>query len=634
MKTTKFSQPFNITDKNQKLLPHYYTLICGLQNNQLDIVKSALTHKVDVNKLFLTDNQVSPDDITNKEKFDLTCALDFARETCTPAIYQAVMESIKLTPVQKHSMVLKALASVEKHEDVSKNKELQAIISKYITKQNINSYHQVANLNDPTSLDEHSSWYDYSNCEATFLHVACYTSNNSLIQQLISLGADVNLRLKKKHGTTTAQIVCRNTPNKGDQSHSVNCLVTLLNAGINLDLKDNEKTSGWESIINRFKIPELRKIFANHQPTSLATIEMVKAKSRPLMAFWEKQTGGKGFTRYPLIDDVFKYEHRKIELTREVSKVENLEKFLKHKSLKKALDQRYGFSSSRLSALITKKLFNRNFEHKVVIEPTILQVADWLKILYTENNTLNTSDFLEVLEGYAPTYEYKQGYKDTTLESLNDDFNNNYRADKKRVLEFKTLLKACYTQSQWKGLLLSKAELNDSVTDIYNMYKKFTKELDLVIKRTKFSDIDSLQKLHDLVSGEVKTLQQADFPLNQETVNPHLKALSKVKMTLGYGVKLAESNHELIRWGAQMGHCVGGGDYADDAKNGETIILAITHENEPQYCIELSPDGDIRQVQGKSYARPAKPVMEEFIKELQKQKILKKTEKASRWGQR
>lgn len=624
---TKASQPFIITDKNPKMQPFYYTLICGLQNNQLPLVQLALKHNVDVSKIHLPEDPISAEDDRDfNENIEVLNAIDFARESCIPAIFQAVMESVKLSPEQKNSIILKSLSEVKEGADISTDKSLQEVLQKYVNSKNINQYHKVKFLENPTSLSDRG-WGSYENCQATFFHVAVYTGNVSLINKLIELGSDVNLKIKEAEGETAAHILVSNAPHKGDQTNYVNCLVSLLNAGMNLELKNNDKQNGWEVVVGKFKIPELRKIFANHQPTNLATIEMIKSKSRPLMEFWEKQTKGQGFTRYPLIDDVFKYEKRRIELTRDVTSVEKVEQFLKHKSLKKALEQRYGFSSSRLSTVITKNLFDRSQEGKVVVQPVILQIADWVKVLFTDNNALNTSDFLEVLESYNS--KEKCG-----LDAVNNDLNHGYRADKKRVGEFKNLMNKIYTAQQKKAVLMSPADLEDSVDDTCDMYSKFSKELDIILKRIKFSDIDSLQKLHDVISGEVETLEQADFPLEQDTVNPKLKALNKIKMNLGYGVKLAESNHELIRWGAQMGHCVGGGDYAEDAKKGETIILAITQENEAKYCIEISPRGEIRQVQGKSHSRPESTIMEEFVKELKSKGILNRNQKASAWKPR
>lgn len=636
MKTTS-KHPFVITDKNPKLQPFYFTLICGLQNNQLSMVELALKNKADVSKLKLTKDTFDNDDYYDDDdserddrEYDIVPAMEFAREYCSPAIFQAVMESVKLTPEQKCGIVLKALSEVKKDEDVAINASLQKTLATYVNSKNINQYHKVSNLRRPTSIER--QWGDYEKCEATFFHVAVYTTNVSLIKQMMELGSDINLKLKGKEaeGNTVAHIIVRKTPGKGDQTRYVNALIALINAGANLEIKNSDKESGWEAIVSQFKIPELRKIFANHQPTNLATIEMVKSKSRPLMEFWQKQTKGQGFNRYPLINDIFKYEKRQIQLGRDIGGVDNLEKFLGHKSLKKALDQRYGFSSSRLSSVITKHLFSRAQADVVTVKPEILQVADWLKVVFTDNKVLNTSDYLEVLE----SYNSDESKYDNTLKGVNDDIHHSYRDNGKLIHNLKSVMVKVYTPQQIKSVLMSKDKLEDSVDDIYRMYRKFSKELDIILKRTKFSDVDSLQKLHDFLSGEVETLEQEDFKLEQATVNPKLKSLEKITMSLGYGVKLAESNHELIRWGSQMGHCVGGGDYAEEAKNGDTIIMAITKDNEPKFCIEISPDGEIRQVQGKSYSRPETPVMEEFVKQLKSKGILNKRQKASSWKQR
>lgn len=609
MKYIKSKKPYLI--KDTKKHTEYSALLYGLVSNQIEPVVNSLKSKIDVNKLYLQEKIRCGFSEFENENFDLIPALLYAEQNCSSEIYQEIMKTLKLSDDLKAKIVFKALSKVKPSEDVSENKELQEIIKSYVNKNNINKFFKIQRLDDPLGMAD-----GFGGEDATFLHVAAATLNHKLIEQLIDLGANVNLKTKRNYSQTPAHVVVSETSRKEDQSNGAKSLIALLNANANFYLKDLDKKDVWSRAIDRFNATNLKNIFKTFQPSDIKNIKEIQRKSSSLYDFWQKQSNG--FNNYPLIDDIFKYEKLNVSLGEGFNEVKDVQKFFKNKSLKSALSQRYGISSSRLCSIFTKKLFVRD-ENKVFIDLSFLQKVDLAYNLVSKN----TSDFLEVLEKDSASFE-----------SLSSDIMiyNDYKDVEEKISSLVKMLSKIYNSNQIKNVITDdKIEFEDSVDDIINMYNEYPLEMDLIFKRTKFSEINSLQKLHDFLAKETNSLEQENFKLEQESHKQELKKLSKVKMPSGYGIKLAEENHELIRWGASMGHCVGGGTYAREVKQGKTIIMAITKDKEPKYCVEISPEGRILQVQGKSYTVPALPIMEEFVKELKSIGVLNSKEKASNW---
>lgn len=192
------------------------------------------------------------------------------------------------------------------------------------------------------------------------------------------------------------------------------------------------------------------------------------------------------------------------------------------------------------------------------------------------------------------------------------------------------MMKNNFTDSQIKEILM-KDSGHLQVDDTLDMYNNFTSEYQALLKHEPYHAVNDLVKIHDFFAAKVEMMEQENFKLEQETKFPALKKVGEIKMPTDFGIIVAQENYDLIRWGTAMDHCVGGGDYGEEAKNGDTIIIAITHQTIPKYCIEINPNGKIEQIQGKSRSVPSKEVLEPFITGLQEIKLVKKSEKVSTW---
>lgn len=146
-----------------------------------------------------------------------------------------------------------------------------------------------------------------------------------------------------------------------------------------------------------------------------------------------------------------------------------------------------------------------------------------------------------------------------------------------------------------------------------------------------FHKVNDLNKIHDFIAAKSRMMEQENFNLNQDKNFPVLKSIKELKLPNNHGIKIPEQNYDLISWGAEMGHCVGGGQYGEEVKKGETIILAITENSEPKYCVEINPNGRIEQIQGRSRSIPPKEVIAEFIAQLKKNKVVNRQQKVSDW---
>lgn len=615
----KSKKPYLIKDPKNKAA--YFGLLYGIKFNQIEAVKEALDQKVEVNQVWIDEESYAYEisDAREMNNFRLIPLVSFVQLHSSAAICKLIMESYSLTDEDKGLLVIKALSKVKKDDNITKNQNLQETIKKYVNDQTINRHYNIYSYKKPFEQD----WRSKKIFQATFLHVAAATKNRDLVEQLISLGANVNALTKNAKKETPAFALLEEMPDKGDQSHYLKTFMCFLKHQAKLEITNSEGDSGWSLAIDRFKIPELTQIFEKYRPTDLASIESLAKKSQRLYQRWMTKTQGQGFNQYPLINDIYKHEKLSVKLSG--AAVTKSDAFLKNTSLKQALQKRYKTSAPRLCKAVNDYCFSRS-DRQVLVDLEYLSCVDVAYDLFVKGRVNpNWSDFLTVIEKNTRvlgqlTREIK--CREISISQVKNFLNKFYRTD--AALRDVLILEKVEDKDGW-------ADFYESVRDSMQMYNNFQKELDTIFARTKFSTYDNLAKLHDFINGEVEALEQENFPLHQEVVNPQLKNLSQVKMSLGYGVKLAEENHDLIRWGAQMGHCVGGGSYAREAKNGETIILAITKDQDPKYCIEIRPSGEIEQVQGVSHSVPEKKVMDEFVAQLKKVKILNRNQKASDW---
>lgn len=616
----------------------YNTVLLGviLNNHKMveqGVAAGAKVDKIEVESQLFGQEQSDENEEDDKENPDYISLEEYSRKHSSGLVYEALIRDSKNYKELKKYAVVKILYSysnkfsrwecykVRPKVDFTEGLE---VLKKYVTKSNVDDPVEIYSYSNPLR-----DWDSDRKMKTTLLNFACYSLNEVAVDYLLSIGANVNSIVKTKSDRGASVIaVIRGTPEKGDQSVSLSILRKLIDKKANFNIVEEEGATGWECAVNRFKVPQLRDLFKDFQPDDLKVIEKIKRKSPNLYSFWAKQS--KGFSKYPLINDLAKFENRSIDLVPGFDDIPNIQPFFKNKSIKDALKKRYKTESKQLTASFTEKLFSRK-EHEesgrkfATVNPKCFVSADILKEIFLGGDKPNFSDFVEV---------FKQLDKD-------EDFgiNNSYQSYQVMGKKLSKFLNQNFMQNQIKEILLNKEKLNDDYSydfndtnDIIDMFFRHEKEFSVTLKKTPFKNLNSLEKIHDVLSAEIEILDQENYELNQEKHYPKLLNIPKIELPQGFSIKVAKENHELIRWGAMMGHCIGGGTYAESAAQGDCILLSINHEDTPKYAVEISERGEISQVQGKSRTVPEKPVMEAVVAGLKKIGVVNQKQSAKKWA--
>lgn len=297
---------------------------------------------------------------------------------------------------------------------------------------------------------------------------------------------------------------------------------------------------------------------------------------------------------------------------------EQLEEMLKTDRLKDFLAQLTGCASSRItnlfldyhkkqesisyrwvhSALTLKHLFmetgkeNPDYLFETLSNPKIVHAIDYVVRHVSIDQTV----------GFFKIFSHKQIL--SLLTSVNDivedkDLDNTYR--------WSYFSKGYY--------------FYDSV----RMFWQYPEEMKALIETQKFSSINTLVKIHDFISREATKIKQKPYDLEQHKNYPEIKTCENKSLEEldSYKLIVPKSNHDLIIWGTTLGNCVGGGVYAERAKNGQSIILGVESENQLKYCLEIV-NGKISQIEGKQRMRPPTPLMKSLEKTLMKAKLITK----------
>lgn len=604
----KSKSPYLITDRNNRSA--YYSLMYGLIKDDLSAIEIALKNKAKISCLMLDEsgsNYLSEDDDAS---YELVSVLEYAINRCSIQVFEKLCSQVKMDDELRFKIVVRKMKDYLDSSSEKSLTELVSLVKKHFNHKNINKKFTVLSMNDPFS----ESWRQKP-CEASLLHIACAMGIPEVVDCVLEMGAKANEVIKNPQ-KTPSNIAIEFCPSRGNQEDYIQILLSLIKAGANLDLKNSNRQYGWTLAINKFKIPELRRIFANHSPKNLSILEEIKSRSRHLYDYWYKHSAQ--FDKYPLLKDIITFEKRKVEISSEgTAYIEGFEKFFKHKSLKEALSQRYGFSSNRLTKFFNENLLDRNEVKPVVqINGTVMKVTDLLVAMFKENS----SDLLDVLEN-----------KNNVCESVLKDLTYYCHQKNTRLKDFVCFMKENFTDAQIKAILTTPCEDTLEVTDTLDMYKKFPKDYRSLMQKVPFHKVNDLNKIHDFIAAKSRMMEQENFNLNQDKNFPVLKSIKELKLPNNHGIKIPEQNYDLISWGAEMGHCVGGGQYGEEVKKGETIILAITENSEPKYCVEINPNGRIEQIQGRSRSIPPKEVIAEFIAQLKKNKVVNRQQKVSDW---
>lgn len=310
---------------------------------------------------------------------------------------------------------------------------------------------------------------------------------------------------------------------------------------------------------------------------------------------------------YPFLDQISNFEKKPIVTDlffpfgdADPQVIKMIEDFFKYPSLKDALKNTFGISSGKVCDFVNNNIIVRSNPKQIGLNLNFFLSLSTLYYVFLNQEKPNHDSFLKALGNHH------------VISILSNLYNHRVR-----LQGFMKNL----TEDQ-KLQLLERSDLYDEVVDMINMYFQRDDYFSKILKDLPVERRDTFQKIHDEFAKHLAKIKAEDFTLLQEKINPKLYDLVKEPINKEFFWKVPQTHHDLIDWGAELGHCIGGRDYAMRASQGRCILLAIYKKEEGKktqlkYTIEII-NKRINQAQGVSGSRPNAQLLSDMEKALQK----------------
>jgi hypothetical protein len=322
----------------------------------------------------------------------------------------------------------------------------------------------------------------------------------------------------------------------------------------------------------------------NHLPSSLSG-EIIKAHPPKMMDLYTmtvqsfNQVWSVHKSLFPYLAAIEEFEKKSIGffngLNLPIATLNALETLTKYPQLKKGVEEVLETKSKEVVKVVDTKVFPRA-GNQVTMDGEYLSYLLFLKTIFCPKT--NPSDFITYLD-------------QKKLLSLTKDFTPEYQVILSQLLNL-------FTNSQKKVLLNSwsgKLHFREVLT-LFNSYPLYYQNL---IKETEFKEINTFLKLRDFLSAKANVASVELVNLHQATYFPSVMEMQTLTLPEDYSIIVAQTNHELIKWGVDMDHCIGGTNYQNDAAKGRCLLLALAKKGEPKYAVEVR-NHRVVQIQGKS----------------------------------
>lgn len=302
---------------------------------------------------------------------------------------------------------------------------------------------------------------------------------------------------------------------------------------------------------------------------------------------------------FPLLNDIEKFEGKQITFKYQVESNRSelfsvLNEMVKEQKLSVALKKVFNCDSKQMLKKFEPNFFIRK---KTVVELNFQLLAQSLWIEKVFNPEVNASDFLSALD-YDLNPVKKTIFSSVLSRSFAQILTQFNDQQKREVLNNLNL-------PSYKDL--------DIALEDYNRYTTYYNKL---LLETEFKEINRLEKIINLILDHEEMASVPLSNLYQENHYPAISEVCKLSLPKNYSVIVAKTNHELITWGIDMGHCIGGEDYQEDAEAGDCLLIALALNGVPKYAVEIR-DGELVQIQGKSSSRPDHLVQISLLKALE-----------------
>lgn len=300
---------------------------------------------------------------------------------------------------------------------------------------------------------------------------------------------------------------------------------------------------------------------------------------------------------------------------------------LKEDKLKTFLEKAIGSSSSSLTNSFLNYYKERN-DKKLPCSYDFLEVAVVAKELFSENGKINHDYMAKILSQFKIVTGLAHIINSCNIQRTVEFFNLFSLPQKYALLESINEMiednevknESGYGYSYYSRPYIRKGHLmNDGIL----LYWKYPQELKEILSNLKFTNINTLTKLHDVISKESTKIKQKPYNLEQEKHNEKLIEVNNQSLVKfeDYKIIVPQTNHELAVWGGILGNCVGGGTYAEYAKMGDSIILGIKLNDELKYCMQIR-NKNIVQIEGKSRSYPNEALLKSIKETLINNKLI------------
>src|SRR5690606_30633019 len=120
--------------------------------------------------------------------------------------------------------------------------------------------------------------------------------------------------------------------------------------------------------------------------------------------------------------------------------------------------------------------------------------------------------------------------------------------------------------------------------NLFNSYPTYYQNL---LKETEFKKINTFTKLRDFIVSKERVASVDLIGLHQETHFPSVLQIQEMQLPEDFTIVVAQTNHELIKWGVDMDHCIGGEGYQNDAAKGRCLLIALAKKGVPKFAVEV-----------------------------------------------
>lgn len=266
---------------------------------------------------------------------------------------------------------------------------------------------------------------------------------------------------------------------------------------------------------------------------------------------------------YPLLKDL----HIKDYGRTSIMIPEAYQHIFRNFSLEKVISKNLGICTKKIYKTFIDNIFLINDESGCVINFDLFGLLSILNRIFVVGKTKINIDYICFIIENFRTQESNE-YINEKSTSHNDCFSFLNKDD----IESLTIVLNTFTEKQVKKIIESSL-VDGLLMSELNVLLMMNLSVLNYLKKVSFSDKNTFSKIFFRIKSISSKQQQPCFNLNQ-TSFMQFDQIGLFPIKKGnYTIVIAEDNHQLIDWGVLAHNCIGDGDYAIKARNGESLLL-------------------------------------------------------------